>query len=447
MSGQTLPLRQRAVLIVTYYFPPAGGSGVQRMLKFTKYLPHFGWRPLVLTVREDAEYPARDRSLMSDVPEGTKVVRTGITEFYRFYRRLAGGAERPLDISARSAHEGGLRRLLRLARASVFIPDGRAGWIPHALGAGERLAREGGAAVILSSGPPFTTNVIGGLLHRRTGLPWVQDFRDPWTRAPFYPDRPALMRRLDERLEAWTVRTAARTLAVNRMILDDLRARYERIDAERLVTLTNGFDEEDFAGIERVDPPKLTLVHTGSLFASRDPKGLRIALADLCRAEEGFAEGVEVVIAGRIDANVEEALRAPPLDRIVILPGYLEHRESLRLLRRAHSCLLFVGQEKSVHGMLTGKVFEYLGSGTPVLAVAPEGEAKELIERCRAGIVVDPGDTDGMREVLRTIWREFRAGKRRFAEPDEERIARYGRRALTEKLAGILDEVCRVGAV
>jgi glycosyltransferase involved in cell wall biosynthesis len=229
------------------------------------------------------------------------------------------------------------------------------------------------------------------------------------------------------------------------MILDDLSARYDRIDTNRLITLTNGFDEEDFAGIERIDPPKLTLVHTGSLFASRDPKALRIALADLCRDEKGFADGVEVVIAGRIDPDVKEAFRSPPLDRIVALPGYLEHERSLRLLRRAHFCLLFVGQEKSVHGMLTGKLFEYLGSGTPVLAVAPEGEAKELIERCGAGIVVDPSDTERAREVMRTIWRDFRAGKRHFAEPDETHIAGYGRRALTGRLAEILDDVTGLG--
>lgn len=431
---------ERVALLVTYYFPPSGGSGVQRMLKFTKYLPHFGWKPLILTVREDAEFPARDETLRSDIPEGTKVVRTGITEFYRFYRSMAGTTA-PLDVSARSENEGLLKRFLRAVRASIFVPDGRVGWIPHALGPGKKLAVENNASVILSSGPPFTANLIGGLLHRRTGLPWMQDFRDPWTRAPFYPDRPALVRRIDERLEAWTVRTADRTLAVNRMIIDDFCERYERIDRDRLATLPNGYDEEDFEGLERSDPKKLTMVHTGSLFSSRDPKALRTALADLCAQEEGFAESVEIVIAGRVDPDVEEALRAPPLDRIVSLVGYLEHSCSLKLLRSAHLCLLFVGQEKSVRGMLTGKVFEYLGSGTPILAIAPEGEARDLIERCRAGFVVDPTDVEGTRELLRSIWKRFQSGERRFGEPDRDAIAGYGRRALTGRLAEILASV------
>ncbi len=260
MGGQTIGAgsgngrgSMRSVLLVTYYFPPSGGPGVQRMLKFTKYLPDFGWRPVVLTVREDAEYPVRDASLWADVPEATRVVRTGITEFYRLYRGLAKPAE-PLDISTRARSRGILARTLRQIRAGLFIPDGRAGWIPHALVPGRRLAREEGVRAILSSGPPFTALLIGGALGRMTRLPWIADFRDPWTRAPFYPERPGIARRIDERCERWVVRNAARTLAVNREILADFLDRYEGLDASRFITLSNGFDEEDFEGIEREEP-------------------------------------------------------------------------------------------------------------------------------------------------------------------------------------------------
>jgi glycosyltransferase involved in cell wall biosynthesis len=446
MTGQTVPVDAgspecRTVLLVAYYFPPAGGPGVQRVLKFAKYLPDFGWRPAVLTVRENAEYPVRDPSLLADVPEGIRVERTAITEFYRFYRGATRTAT-PLDGTPRSPHEGLPARILRAVRAGVFIPDGRVGWIPHALGPGLRLARSVGARAILSSGPPFTANLIGGLLHRRSGLPWVQDFRDPWTRAPFYPKRPAPARILDERLERWTIHHAARTLAVNRGMIEDFRARYPEVPPERLVTLPNGFDEADFEGIERSRPRKLTFVHTGTMYLARDPRGLREAMSALCVEEDGFADGVELLLAGRVDAELVELFRAPPLDRIVRFQGYVEHRESLRLLRSAHYCLLFVGEEPQVRGMLTGKLFEYLGSGTPILAIAPVvGEAAAVIRECRAGEIIEPADFAGVKEWMRQAWRRHRSGEHGDAPPDVAHISEYGRRRLTGRLAAILDEV------
>ncbi len=442
MRGQSSPGSSRSILLVTYYFPPSGGSGVQRMLKFAKYLPHYGWNPLILTVREDAEYPARDPSLWEDVPERTKIVRTPIIEFYSLYRRLVRqDRSAALDISTRREGGGRLRRLLRTLRASLLVPDGRVGWIPHAVRPGTRVATSGAAEAILSSGPPFSANLIGGLIHRRTGLPWVQDFRDPWTRAPFYPERPRWAQHIDERLEAWTVQRATRTLSVNRWIRNDLIERHPRVDPNRLIVLPNGFDEQDFVDLGRSNPRKLTLVHTGSLFANRDPEALRLVLSELCRQENRFADTVELLLVGRIDEEVRAAFRTAPLDRIARIVGYVDHMESLRLLRASHLCLLLVGEERSVRGMLTGKLFEYLGSKTPILAIAPEGEAAELITRCRAGTVIDPGDVESLRRFILGTWRRFMKGDPPVSAADDKAIARFGRKALTGRLAEILGEV------
>ena len=267
----------------------------------------------------------------------------------------------PLDGTPRSAHEGFAGRVLRAIRAGAFIPDGRVGWIPHALGPGKRIARESGAKVILSSGPPFTTNLVGGLLHERTGLPWIQDFRDPWTRAPFYPRRPGPARALDERLERWTLLHAARTLTVNTAMREDFRTRYPEIPPDHMVTLPNGFDEADFVGIERIVPQKLTLVHTGTMYLARDPQGLRSAISDLCREEDGFVDGFELALAGRIDAELVELFRTPPVGRVVRILGYVEHAESLRLLRGADACLLLVGEEPEVRGYVDREAIRVSG--------------------------------------------------------------------------------------
>jgi glycosyltransferase involved in cell wall biosynthesis len=165
-------------------------------------------------------------------------------------------------------------------------------------------------------------------------------------------------------------------------------------------------------------------------------------LVDLCRQEDGFAESVELILAGRIDEEVTEAFRQPPCGQITRFVGYLDHRESLRLLRRADLCLLFVGKEKAVRGMLTGKLFEYLGSGTPILALAPEGEAAEMIDRCSAGTTFHPDDVESLREWLRAAWRRFRSGQRGFGVANQAEISKLTRRHLTGELAALLREVC-----
>jgi glycosyltransferase involved in cell wall biosynthesis len=395
---------------------------------------------MVLTVRPDASFPAHDPTLAREVPDAVIVRRTRITEFYGTYRGV-GGARGPVDVATRARGESLRAGLLRWIRAALFVPDGRAGWIPHAVGPAVRLAREERASVLFSSGPPFTTNVIGSLVHARTGIPWIQDYRDPWIRAPFYPTRPKPVARLEARIEGWMLSRAARTLTVNREIREELLADHPGADPRKLVVLPNGFDEADFEHVERIEPPKLTFVHTGTLFAARDPQAFRTALEQLCLEEPEFAESVEVVLAGRIDADVEARFRTPPLDRLTRFPGYLEHHESIRLLRSAHVCLLFVGEERGARGMLTGKLFEYLGSGTPILALAPEGEAAGVVRACGAGWVVAPADGQRLVELLRSLWRKHRSGTRRFLEPDREAVQGFSRRRQTEKLAALLDEV------
>lgn len=440
MSRQTSSLESRRVLIVSYYFPPSGGPGVQRVLKFVKYLPGFGWDPIVLTVRSDASFPAHDPSLAKEVPDTVAVRRTRITEFYGAYRS-AGGASGPLDVVTRARDESLRARMLRRIRATFFVPDGRVGWVPYAVGPGVKLVQDGRAEVLFSSGPPFTANVIGALIHHRTGVPWIQDYRDPWIRAAFYPARPKFVGRLEAKLEGWMLARAARTVTVNREIREELLANHPRTDPRRLVVLPNGFDEADFESIERVEPGRLTFAYTGTLFAARDPKPFRTALEQLCTDEPGFAESVEVVLAGRMDEEVVTAFRTPLLRRLTRFPGYLEHRASLQLLRSAHVCLLFIGQERGAKGMLTGKIFEYLASGTPILAIAPEGEAAELVRSCQAGWVIDPADSTQLRDLIRSLWIRFQSGTRKFLEPDREAILRYSRRRQTETLAALLEEV------
>jgi glycosyltransferase involved in cell wall biosynthesis len=432
----------RRVLMILYYFPPSGGPGVQRGLKFVRYLSEFGWQPVVVTVRETASFPVRDETLLREIPAGLTVRRTRCPEFYDLYRALTGQRGiTSLDITTMSAGERKpVRRLLRWLRAACFVPDGRIGWRPHAVRAGLQLRADPGYEAIFSSGPPFTSHLIGRELHRRTGIPWVADYRDPWTRAPFYPNRPGFARRLDERLEEACLAEAQRTVVVGEQMAAGLHEGHPQIPRERISVIPNGYDPADFEHVPILDDGTFRLTHTGSLFLARTPANLLAALETLLREEPGFAEHARLCLAGRTDADLIARVRGSALANIAELPGYLPHGESVAWLRRSRVLLLLIGRDAQAHTMVTGKVYEYLAAGAPILAIGPcDGDAAKLLARTRAGRIFEPDDAVGIREHLRELWRRFRAGEPLAAAPDAREIERYSRRELTRELARLLD--------
>jgi glycosyltransferase involved in cell wall biosynthesis len=443
------------VLFVVYYFPPSGGPGVQRCLKFIRYLPRFGWEPLVLTVPETADFQVRDETLLGDVPSGLVIRRTRCPEPYGLYRALTRqrGAV-SLDVSSQSAAERGpLRRLLRAARATILIPDGRMAWRPHAVRGGLDLRRAVGFDAIFSSGPPFTAHLIGRDLHRRTGCPWVADYRDPWTTATFYPARPRCARRIDERYESSCVHAATRTLVVGEEMAREFRRRHADVDPARFVVLPNGFDPADFADVPHAPPREFRITHAGSLFRGRAPEAFLAAIVDLMREHPGFAGRVRLCFAGRLDAEIRARLTRPPLDRVTELPGYLPHRESVALLRRSRLLLLAIGTDAQARSMVTGKIYEYLASGVPILALAPpDGDAARLIASTGTGWVFGPEDHAGVLAHLRSLWDQEHereddpsavTAPRQFGcVRNEEEIRRYSRREQAHRLAEILQAAC-----
>lgn len=436
------PRHLRPVLVVSYYFPPSGGPGVQRVLKFVRYLPACGYRPVVLTVPETAAFPLLDPSLAAEIPSEARIVRSPIREFYGLYRAAAGGSgsggSENLVTTARRSD--GLRgRLLQGLRAALFIPDGRMGWLRGGTREGLRAIRAEGVEAIFASGPPFTAHWIARRLADRTGLPLVLDFRDPWTHAPFYPHRPAISRRLDERLEQSCVQRADAVLTVNRDIRDDLLARHSGLDPARFHVLPNGYDPADFAGRIWAPRPEWTLTHAGTLPGDCFPGGFTGALGRLLVEDPEVADRLRIRIIGRRNPELERRLAEPPLGKLVRLEGYLPHAESVQALLESRLLLLFIEDGPRAAGIITGKLFEYLGSGAPVLALAPEGEAAELIRRVGAGRVVRGNDEEAVLAALREAVAAFRAGRRAFGESQKSLVEEYARPTLTARLAAILD--------
>jgi len=436
----------RRVLVLTYYFPPAGGPGVQRALKFVKYLPQSGWRPVVLTVREGA-YPARDPSLAQDVPPDVPVHRTDSWNPYRLYARLTGQSEDDAVVqgSMEGEERGWKESFARLVRANLFLPDARVGWVPFAVWRGRQLLADGSIDAILTTGPPHSTHLAGAALQWMTGVPWVADFRDPWTDINYYQELPHTWwaRRIDAALERMVLRRSRAVTTVSptwsRVLADKV---HRGTDAVRVIH--NGYDDEDVDRTpEAVDRDAFTLTHVGSLYASRNPMGLWQALRRL--RDQGAVPELRIRLVGTVDPNVRAALRDLGLDDCTEFVSYVPHHEAVAYMQRAGLLLLSIEDFPVSRGMLTGKIYEYLAAGRPILGVGDaDGDAAALLQKTGGGRLFDRADVDGLASFIRQHYAAWAAGESR-AGAAAEQVRPYRRRAQTERLAALLDEVAGGG--
>lgn len=434
----------KRVLIVAYYFPPSGGPGVQRVLKFVKYLPEFGWEPAVLTVR-DGDFPARDPSLMGEIPAGVPVHRTPILEPYTIYRRLTGrkpGEAVDVNTNYRPGTRVSLReRLAQGVRGALFIPDARVGWLLHGVSGGVEAGRKWGADLIFSSSPPYTCALLGRAVAHRLRKPWVFELRDPWTGFLSAPVRHGISKALDRRLERNCVRQAARVVLAWRGIGRDLREKYPDLDESRFRLVENGFDPDDLAGVEPEPFDRFTVVYTGSMYGVRNPDTFLQAVARLLDSGRLKPEEFRVLFVGRFGDEVKAMFRRPELLGVAEDLGHRPHAESVRFTLGADLLLLVVDDVKGSEGIVPGKVFEYLGARRPVLALAPEGDVADLVRRTGAGVVLDRNDVDGIAAALMGwVEERRRAGRVRFPGSDAE-VDKLSRRGRTELLARVFDEV------
>jgi len=411
--------RQQRALMIAYYFPPLGGAGVQRTLKFARYLPEYGWRPSILTVRHGVRGEPHDLSLGAELPN-VLIKRTAFLD---------------LSLLPRGAIRLGLRRFARLARLLLYLPDQQVGWLPWACAGALELARS--ADLVYSTSAPYTAHLVGLWLKLRLGRPWVADFRDEWSLNPFfqYPS-PALLA-LNRLMERRVLAHADRVLATTPGHAAGLASLMPVARRARVSVIHNGYDPADLPAA--VAPAtRFTLVHVGSFYGIRQPTSLLHALERLVASGEVLADDVRLILAGSGAAPITIP---PALATVVELPGYLPHQAALRLLHSATVPVLIVGA-RWVAGLdnIPGKLYEYLATGKPILALADANSyAAQLLRRTRCGVVV-PDEPAAIAAALHTLYTQWRTGTP-AVEPDWEEIRRYNRRRLTGELAAIFDEV------
>ncbi|NNF06996.1 MAG: glycosyltransferase [Candidatus Eisenbacteria bacterium] len=434
----------RRVLIVAYYFPPSGGPGVQRVLKFVKYLPEFGWEPAVLTV-QDADYPARDESLLKEIPKGVPVVRTKIPEPYTIYRALTGkakGSAVDVNVNSKPGEKRALtERIAEWVRGSFFVPDARVGWLMTGVGAGARLAKEFGADLVYSSSPPYTCALLGRKIGRRAGIPWVPEFRDPWSGFLSAPDRPFLSERLEHRMERGVYRDAPRIAIAWRGIAKDLQAKYPEEDVSKFALIENGFDPADLDHAGATANKKFTIVYTGSMYGVRNPDTFLKAVAQLRTEQKIDPESVCLRFVGRFGDEVHAMFARPEVADMVEVVPYLPHSESIAQAKGAHALLLVVDDYRGAEGIVPGKVFEYIGCERPVLALAPEGAVAEIVRRTHAGEVLGQHDIKGTAEAVHRLFEEWKNTGTTAFPGEANEVKALSRRERTRALASLFHEV------
>lgn len=433
----------KKVLVIAYHFPPGGGPGVQRVLKHVTYLREAGWQPIVLTV-ENGDFPARDESLMAKIPSDVSVVRVPILEPYDIYRRFMGGKGAAIDVNVNKSdaqRTGWKERIAEFIRATFFIPDARVGWLLTAVKKGEAVIREHGIEAIYSSSPPYTCALIARALKRRTGLPWVAGFRDPWTQFLTTPDRWFLPAAIDRSLERSVFEEATAIECAWTGIADDAIRKYPHLPPSKFHHVPNGYDASDFPPVTYVRNEKFTITYTGSMYGRRTPLAVLKALDLLHQRGQIRPEQVHLRFVGRfgdeVHAMLDGSIFAPSIERI----AYVPHGESVGHLMRSEASLLIVDDTKESAEIVPGKVYEYLGVGRPVIAVAPRGSAiARLLNETQAGLSAPQDDTEAIASIIETFFMRWQGGEE-ILQSRHDVIQTYERRAAAHQLAHILHSV------
>ena len=438
----------KKVLILTYYWPPSGGAGVQRWLKFVKYLREFGWEPIVYTA-ENGEYPVLDESLFKDIPEGITILKQPIWEPYQLYKKVIGQKKDERVVSGFLKEKGKIswgHKLSLWLRGNVFIPDARRFWIRPSTNYLSQWLKENPVDAIVSTGPPHSMHLIGINLHKKTGIPWLADFRDPWVNIDFAGDlkMSTWAKNKNIALEKEVLNTANLIVVVSELMAEEFRSKTNK----PVEIISNGFDPDDFIVDESLirKDGKFSIVHTGSLNDRRNHPALWNSIAQLREENSAFKALCEIRLIGKNDISVKDSIQLAGLEECTVWIDYLPHEQIMVEQQSASLLLLSINnygaaesQFFSSKATLTGKLFEYLAAQQPILMIGPDdGQAADVVRKSIAGYVADFQDSTNMMNILKMV---FENRNKQQIKQVGGSLEQYSRKYLCEKLAFQLNKL------
>jgi glycosyltransferase involved in cell wall biosynthesis len=433
-------MSSKKVLIITYYWPPTGGAGVQRWLKFSKYFRQFNWEPIIYTP-SNPDFPINDETLLKDVLPNLEILKTQINEPYDVYRKIMGKKKTDTvnqGFLSESKENKVLQKMMIWVRGNFFIPDARKFWIKPSVSYLSDYLKKHKIDAIISTGPPHSMHLIALGLKQQFNIPWIADFRDPWTQIDFY-NQLQLTKwadRTHKNLEKSVLKSANKVVTVSGHWAEDLKLLCDR----NIDVITNGFDADDFTSTEDTNlMPGFLFHHIGALNKDRNPHTLWKVLGDLCKENNAFKRDLKLKFTGKTDAAVFESLKEHGIFENAEKTDYMAHSEVVKLLLKSPVLLLPLNDTPNILGIVPGKLFEYLAAKRPIFAIGNvEGDTAKIIADAHAGTMVGFKDEEHTKKRVLELYEQF---NKQTLQIDSTSIEKYSRRSCAESYTTLLNEI------
>lgn len=423
----------KKVLIVAYYWPPAGGPGVQRWLKFVKYLPEFDIQPIVY-VPENACYPITDPDLQKDVPQNAVILKQPIKEPYKLASFFSRKNTRNISsgIIKTSEKQTFTEKILLYIRGNFFIPDARVAWVAPSVHYLSEYLKSNPVDVVITTGPPHSMHLIGKQLKEKLSVKWIADFRDPWTSIGYHKDLKLTKKSAQKHkeLEKDVLNKADLILTTSYTT----QREFEQLTPKPVHVITNGYDIEN---VEKPSPDeKFSISHIGSLLSRRNPRILWKALKEIIKEHPQFRHDFQLRLIGKVSSDIIETLKEFRLESYLELMGYVSHTEALKYQRSSQLLLLIEIDSHETTGIIPGKLFEYMAAERPVLAIGPQqSDVEKIIRDTNTGRYFYYDDLEAVKDYILTCYEMYR---QKQLKVNGIGLQYYSRKKLTEKLAGLL---------
>lgn len=426
-------MKKKKILIITYYWPPAGGPGVQRWLKFVKYLPDFNIQPIVY-IPENPTYPILDENLIAEVSAQAIILRNKIFEPYQIATYFSKNKSKKLSagIITSAKKQTFLERFLLTIRGNLFIPDARFLWVNPSVKFLEKYILDNKIDTIVTTGPPHSLHLIGLELKQKLNLKWLADFRDPWTTIGYHKELKLsnYAKKRHESLEKTVLNSADQIIVTSKTTKKD----FEKITQKPIEIITNGFDFEEIK--PQILDTKFSLAHIGSFLSERNPAILWEVLSELINEIPDFKNHLELKLIGTTSQEVLQNIKNFNLTNYVNDLGYISHLEAIKHQKKSQILLLIEINSEGTKSIIPGKLFEYMVSGRPILAIGPkDSDFAEIIEHTNSGVFIDYSQKEKLKATLKSFYEAFLTGN---LKTNAVNIDQYSRKNLTKKLADLM---------
>ncbi len=425
-------MRKKA-LIITYYWPPAGGPGVQRWLKFVKYLPEFNIEPIVY-IPENPNYPIIDESLLNEIPQNLKILSCPISEPYRWARLFSKNKSRTISkgIISHKKKQGILEKLLLYVRGNFFVPDARIGWVKPSVIFLSNYISKNPIDVIITTGPPHSLHLIGLQLKEQLGVKWIADFRDPWTRIGYHK-----FLRLTEKSKLKHKALERQVLTSSDQIIVtsyQTKNEFQKITNQPIEVITNGYDFEPQTNVDL--DTKFSISHIGSLLSERNPTVLWQVLGDLIKENKDFSNDFQLNFIGSLSDDVLESIQKHNLSNHINNVGYVSHKEAIIFQKKSQILILIEIDSEETKGIIPGKLFEYMVSNRPIIAIGPkDSDVEMIIKETNSGHYFNYTQYKALKSVLLNHYRTYQTG---ILKSYPVGLQKYSRKSLTEHLTQLI---------